>query len=207
MQEDYFIKLQNFIKKEYKEQTVYPKYEDIFRAFNLVDVDDVKVVIIAQDPYHGEHQANGLAFSVCHACKTPPSLKNIFKELVDDIGCKYPVSGDLTPWTKEGVLLINTVLTVRKGEANSHKAKGWEIFTDYIIKQLSLKYEHIVFVLWGGASIKKASLIDASKHLVLESVHPSPLSSYRGFFSSKPFSKANEYLKLNSKKEISWCLA
>ncbi|WP_321777807.1 uracil-DNA glycosylase [Sulfurimonas sp.] len=207
MQENYYKKLQCFIDKEYKEQIIYPKREDIFRAFDLIEVEKVKVVIIGQDPYHGENQANGLAFSVWDECKIPPSLKNIFKELVDDIGCEYPKSGNLTSWAKDGVLLINTVLTVQSSKANSHKAKGWELFTDFIIKELSLKHENIVFILWGNPSIKKASFIDESKHLVLKSPHPSPLSSYRGFFGSKPFSKTNEYLKQHSKEEINWCLS
>jgi len=206
MQEEYFIKLQNFIDAEYKSKIIYPKYENIFRAFNLISPQDVKVVIIGQDPYHGENQANGLAFSVCDECKVPPSLKNIFKELVDDIGCVNPASGNLTTWANDGVLLINTVLTVEKAKANSHKGKGWEIFTSFVIKKLSLEYENIVFVLWGGPSQKKESLIDENRHLVLKAPHPSPLSSYRGFFGSKPFSKANEYLKIHNKKEISWCL-
>ncbi len=207
MQEEYFKKLESFVEKEYTDKTIFPKRENIYRAFNLIEVQKVKVVIIGQDPYHGENQANGLAFSVGDECKIPPSLKNIFKELVDDIGCEYPKSGNLTPWAKDGVLLINTVLTVESAKANSHKAKGWEIFTDFIIKELSLKCENIVFILWGNPSIKKASFIDESKHLVLKSPHPSPLSSYRGFFGSKVFSKTNEYLKQHSKKEINWCLS
>ncbi len=206
MQEEYFLKLQNFIDVEYKSKTIFPKYENIFRAFNLVSPKEVKVVIIGQDPYHGVNQANGLAFSVCDECKIPPSLKNIFSELADDMGCKNPACGNLTQWAKEGVLLINSVLTVELAKANSHKSKGWEIFTSFVIKKLSLEYENIVFVLWGKPSQKKESLIDASKHLILKAPHPSPLSSYRGFFGSKPFSKANEYLRVHNKKEISWCL-
>lgn len=203
---DYFIKLQQFIEKEYSTKTIFPKYENIFRAFNLLPLSNVKVVIIGQDPYHGFNQANGLAFSVCNECKIPPSLKNIFKELHEDIGCDIPSAGNLTKWAKEGVLLINSVLTVIEAKANSHKNIGWEIFTDSIIKKLSLEYENIVFILWGGPSQKKEVLIDASKHLILKSPHPSPLSSYRGFFGSKPFSQANAYLKLNNKKEINWSL-
>ncbi|MEA2091620.1 MAG: uracil-DNA glycosylase [Campylobacterota bacterium] len=206
MQEKYFLKLQDFIETEYKSKTIFPKYENIFRAFNLISPDRVKVVIIGQDPYHGDGQANGLAFSVCDECKIPPSLKNIFKELSDDMGCEISTCGNLTKWADEGVLLINSVLTVEKAKANSHKGKGWEIFTDFVIKKLSLEYENIVFVLWGNPSQKKESLIDATRHLILKAPHPSPLSSFRGFFGSKPFSKVNEYLKVHNKKEISWCL-
>ena len=206
MQEAYFKKLQEFVDTEYASKTIYPKYENIFRAFNLIKPQDVKVVIIGQDPYHGEKQANGLAFSVCDECKVPPSLKNIFTELVDDIACNNPSSGNLTQWAEEGVLLINSVLTVEQAKANSHKNKGWEKFTDFVIQILSLEYENIVFVLWGNPSQKKEKLIDATKHLILKAPHPSPLSSYRGFFGSKPFSMSNEYLKAHGKKEISWCL-
>ncbi len=206
MQEEYFLQLQNFIDAEYKSKTIFPKYENIFRAFNLIPPQKVKVVIVGQDPYHGANQANGLAFSVCNECKIPPSLKNIFKELVDDMGCKDPVCGNLTSWADEGVLLINSVLTVEQAKANSHKGKGWEIFTDFVIKKLSSEYENIVFVLWGNPSQKKESLIDERKHLILKAPHPSPLSSYRGFFGSKPFSKVNEYLKTYKKEAISWCL-
>ncbi|WP_372999051.1 uracil-DNA glycosylase [Sulfurimonas sp.] len=206
MQEVYFTKLQEFVDAQYASKIIYPKYENIFRAFNLVSPENVKVVIIGQDPYHGELQASGLAFSVCNECKIPPSLKNIFIELVDDIGCNYPSSGDLTQWAEQGVLLINSVLTVEHAKANSHRNNGWEKFTDFVIEKLSLEYENIVFVLWGNPSQKKEKLIDAAKHLILKSPHPSPLSSYRGFFGSKPFSKSNEYLKAHGKEEISWCL-
>ncbi|MDA3907723.1 MAG: uracil-DNA glycosylase [Sulfurimonas sp.] len=206
MQEPYFVKLQEFVDAEYASKIIYPKYENIFRAFNLTSLENVKVVIIGQDPYHGEKQANGLAFSVCDECKLPPSLKNIFTELVDDMVCRYPSSGNLTHWAEEGVLLINSVLTVEQAKANSHKNRGWERFTDFVIKKLSQEYENIVFVLWGNPSQKKEKLIDATKHLILKAPHPSPRSSYRGFFGSKPFSKSNEYLKANRKKEINWCL-
>lgn len=203
---DYFIKLHKYILIEYKTKTIFPRYENIFRAFNLLLPSEVKVVIIGQDPYHGLNQANGLAFSVCDECKIPPSLKNIFKELVDDIGCSYPACGNLTQWAKEGVLLINSVLTVIESNANSHKNIGWEIFTDNVIKKLSFEYENIIFILWGNPSQKKSLLIDESKHLILKAPHPSPLSSYRGFFGSKPFSQTNEYLLACGKKEIDWCL-
>lgn len=204
--ESYFLNLKSFIEDEYKTKKIFPPKESIFRAFLLVEPQNVKVVIIGQDPYHGEHQANGLAFSVYKECKTPPSLRNIFKELVDDMNCKTPSSPDLTEWAKEGVLLINSVLSVEMAKANSHQGCGWEEFTDFVIQKLSKEYEHIVFVLWGGPSQKKEKLIDASKHLILKAPHPSPLSSYRGFFGSKPFSKANEYLKEHKRGEISWCL-
>ena len=207
MQEEYFIKLQEFVDVQYKSVTVFPAYENIFRAFNLIAPEDVKVVILGQDPYHGMSQANGLAFSVCDECKIPPSLKNIYKELVDDEGCDYPASGNLTLWSEQGVLLINSVLTVEQAKANSHKGRGWEKFSDFVIEKLSSEYENIVFILWGGESQKKEKLIDASRHLVLKAPHPSPLSSYRGFFGSKPFSKSNEYLKSHGKKEINWSLS
>ena len=205
-QKDYFINLQTFIKNEYETKTIFPQYNDIFRAFNLVNPSEVKVVIIGQDPYHGVNQANGLAFSVSSRSKIPPSLRNIYKELVSDLDCKSPANGDLTLWAEQGVLLFNTVFTVLEGKANSHKGKGWELLSDAIIKKLSLEFENIVFVLWGLPSQKKLTLIDESKHLVLVSSHPSPLSSYRGFFGSKPFSKVNEYLDQNNKKIINWCL-
>lgn len=203
---EYFIQLMKNISLEYQSKTIFPSYENIFRAFNLVKPSEVKVVIIGQDPYHGLNQATGLAFSVCSGCTIPPSLKNIYKELVDDIGCRYPKNGDLTQWAKEGVLLINAVLTVEQGKANSHKDFGWQNFTDAVIKKLSDEKEHLVFILWGAPSQKKESLIDTNKHLVIKSAHPSPLSAYRGFFGSKPFSKTNEYLVMHKKKPIDWCL-
>jgi uracil-DNA glycosylase len=206
LQKDYFVQLQIYIDSEYKTKTIFPKYENIFRAFNLIFPDKVKVVILGQDPYHGLNQANGLAFSVCDECKIPPSLKNIFKELSDDIGCDIPFNGNLTQWANSGVLLINSVLSVIESKPNSHKNKGWEIFTNSVINQLSLEYNNLVFILWGGPSQKKESLIDDKKHLILKAPHPSPLSSYRGFFGSKPFSKANSYLKNNNRQEIDWCL-
>jgi uracil-DNA glycosylase len=203
---EYFIELMRKISIEYELKTVFPSYENIFRAFNLVKPSEVKVVIIGQDPYHGMNQANGLAFSVCEQCKIPPSLKNIYKELVDDLGCKYPKNGNLTQWANEGVLLINAVLTVEKAQANSHKDFGWQKFTDAVIQKLSDKKKNLVFILWGAPSQKKASLIDTQKHLIIKSAHPSPLSAYRGFFGSKPFSKTNEYLVQHNKRPINWCL-
>ena len=206
LQKKYFLELQSFVENEYKTKTIFPKYDNIFRAFNLLTPDKVKVVIIGQDPYHGYQQANGLAFSVSSQSKIPPSLKNIYKELVSDMGCAFPTNGDLTLWNNRGVLLINNVLTVVKAMPNSHKNMGWELFSDSVIQKISLAYENIVFILWGSASQKKESLIDTQKHLVLKSVHPSPLSSYRGFFGSRPFSKTNSYLSTHDKEVIDWCL-
>lgn len=206
LQKEYIKNLEQFIQEEYKSKTVFPRYENIFRAFDLVSPKDVRVVIIGQDPYHGLNQANGLAFSVGSRSKIPPSLRNIYKELVDDLGCGIPANGDLTSWAKQGVLLFNTVFTVLEAQANSHKEKGWENLSDSIIKQLSEQQEHIVFILWGSASQKKATLIDESKHFIISSVHPSPLSAYRGFFGSKPFSRANEYLLKHKLQAIEWCL-
>jgi len=206
-QKDYYTNLLKFIEDEYSRKTIYPNYKDIFRAFNLLPLSKVKVVIIGQDPYHGPNQANGLAFSVTSNVKVPPSLKNIYKELVDDTNCGIPMNGNLTVWAEQGVLLINSVMTVEKAAAHSHKNKGWEVFTDSVIGKLSSEYENIVFILWGGPSQKKEQLIDMSKHLVLKAPHPSPLSSYRGFFGSKPFSKTNDYLKIHNRKEINWCLS
>lgn len=202
-----FFQLIQFLDSEYNQKTIFPPKDTIFRAFNLTQPNDVKVVIIGQDPYHGKGQANGLAFSVFSDIKIPPSLVNIFKELHDDIDCPVPLNGDLTKWAKQGVLLINSVLTVEESSPNSHKGLGWEVFTDAVIKKLSLEYEHLVFILWGAPSQKKEVLIDTQKHLVLKSVHPSPLSAYRGFFGSKPFSKTNSYLKESGKDEIEWCLS
>ena len=206
LDKEYFIDLEKFIDNEYKTKMVFPPQENIFRAFNLLELDKVKVVIIGQDPYHGLNQANGLAFSVSSNSKLPPSLKNIYKELVDDIGCNYPGDGNLTQWAEQGVLLINSVLTVVQAQANSHKNRGWEIFTNSVIKKLADEYENIVFILWGSAAQKKGALIDKTKHLIVSSVHPSPLSSYRGFFGSKPFSKVNSYLEKKGIEKIEWCL-
>lgn len=202
----YFFSLKNFLLEEQKTHRVFPSNKNIFFAYNNTPFHDVKVVIVGQDPYHGENQAHGLAFSVLEGTKFPPSLVNIFKELHDDIGCDIPTSGELISWAKQGVFLINSVLTVRSGSAGSHRAKGWENFTDATIKVISDKLENVVFILWGKPAQLKEKLIDSSKHLVLKAPHPSPLSSYRGFFGSKPFSKTNEYLKQHGKKEIEWCL-
>ena len=201
-----FLALCNNIEELYNNKIIFPQYENIFRAFNLLTPDKVKVVIIGQDPYHGFNQANGLAFSVCDDCKIPPSLHNIFKELVDDIGCTYPKNGNLSIWAQQGVLLMNVVLTVEEAKANSHKDIGWEQFTNTVIKKLSSTYCNLIFVLWGGEAHKKSLFIDETKHLIIKSPHPSPLSSYRGFFGSRPFSKINEYLRLHNKIEIDWRL-
>ena len=205
-QKPYFEALKAFLVEEKKVHAIYPKSSNIFAAFDNTPFDNVKVVILGQDPYHGENQAHGLSFSVQDGVPHPPSLQNIFKELRDDMGCAIPKSGNLSAWAKQGVFLLNTVLTVRASEANSHRNQGWENFTDAVIKLLSAHKEHLVFILWGAPAGAKASLIDEQKHLILKAPHPSPLSSYRGFFGSKPFSKSNEYLTCKGKKPIDWCL-
>ena len=205
-QKPYFGSLKEFLTSEKQKHTVYPHGSNIFAAFDNTPFDNVKVVILGQDPYHGVNQAHGLAFSVNEGVPFPPSLQNIFKELRDDMGCDIPKSGNLTSWAKEGVFLLNTVLSVRASEANSHKNRGWEIFTDSVIRRLSEQKENLVFILWGNPAGTKASLIDEKKHLILKSPHPSPLSSYRGFFGSKPFSKTNEFLKSKAINPIKWCI-
>ena len=201
--ENYAI-IREFLKSEYSAHTIYPSMYDIFNAFKLTPFSKVKVVILGQDPYHGEGQAMGLSFSVPKNKELPPSLKNIYKELKDDLGVNPPDSGDLTAWAKQGVLLLNTVLTVRAGMANSHAGKGWEILTDDVIKKISGGRKNVVFILWGNNARSKKSLIDKSKHLSLESAHPSPLSAYNGFFNSKPFSKTNTYLSARGIEPIDW---
>ena len=202
----YMVDLKKFLLAEKQRYTIFPPGNKIFNAYNTTPFDKVKVVILGQDPYHGINQAHGLAFSVLDGVPFPPSLQNIFKELVDDIGCAYPKSSDLTPWAKQGVFLLNTVLTVRQGEANSHREKGWERFTDATIKVISDKKEHVVFILWGRPAQAKEKLIDTSKHCIIKSPHPSPLSAYRGFFGSKPFSRANGCLESFGLEPIKWCL-
>jgi len=198
----YFINLSSFIEKEYRENICYPEQEDIFAAFNHCSFDNIKVVIIGQDPYHGKNQANGLCFSVQDGVKHPPSLVNIFKELEIDMGLEYPISGNLEGWAKQGVLLLNATLTVRESAAGSHQKKGWETFTDAIIKKISEEKEGIIFLLWGGYAKKKKKLINLQKHFILESGHPSPLSANRGYwYGNKHFSKVNEILK---EKNIDW---
>jgi len=205
-EKEYYKKLLLFLRKEESEATVYPPKEMWFNAYNMTPFEKVKVVILGQDPYHGENQAHGLAFSVQKGVALPPSLKNIFKELHDDIGCPIPNNGTLTHWAEEGVFLLNTVLTVRASEAHSHKGQGWERFTDATIRLISERKEHVVFILWGSPAQKKAALIDEGRHLILRAPHPSPLSVYRGFFGSKPFSRANDYLRANGISPIDWTL-
>lgn len=200
----YFINLTNFVREEYIHSTCYPPGHLIFNAFNLCPFSKVKVVIIGQDPYHGEGQAHGLCFSVNDGVPFPPSLMNIFKEIKSDIGTDIPKSGNLSRWAKEGVLLLNATLTVRAHQAGSHQKKGWEEFTDVVIRRLSEEREHLVFILWGSYAQKKGSIIDGSKHLVLKSVHPSPLSAFNGFFGNKHFSRTNEYLVQNGFSPINW---
>ena len=203
-EQDYFCNLVAFVKQEYASGTVFPPGNEIFAAFDATPFDRVKVVIIGQDPYHGERQANGLCFSVAEGIQFPPSLQNIFKEIHDDIGTEIPTSGDLTRWAKQGVLLLNATLTVRAHCAGSHQGKGWEIFTDAVIRHLAENREHLVFMLWGSYAIKKGAFIDRNRHCVLTSPHPSPLSAYRGFFGNHHFSKANAYLQSHSIEPIKW---
>jgi len=203
--DDYFSQIKSVLIDEMKKHTIYPPGKDIFNAFNYTPFNDVKVVIIGQDPYHGPNQAHGLCFSVNDGIKHPPSLENIFKELNNDLGMDYPKSGNLEKWAKQGVLLLNASLTVRRGEANSHQNIGWQKFTDAVIQQLSDRREGIVFLLWGGFAKKKGSKIDASKHHVLISGHPSPLSANKGYwYGNKHFSKTNELLKSMGKSAIDW---
>lgn len=200
---EYFTTLWEKVKEEYQTTKCFPPKNQIFRAIELTPFEEVKVVIIGQDPYHNDNQANGLCFSVSDKVTAPPSLKNIFKELEDDLGIKK-TSNELEMWAKQGVLLLNATLTVRAHEANSHKDLGWEKFTDFIIKEISDKKENVVFVLWGAFAQKKAGLIDASKHFVIQSAHPSPFSVHKGFFGSRPFSKINQFLQEKGKEPINW---
>lgn len=201
---DYYLKLRAFLKDEYNTKTVYPNQYDIFNALHYTDYDDVKVVILGQDPYHGPNQAHGLSFSVKPGVKTPPSLVNIYKELNSDLNCYIPNNGYLKKWADQGVLLLNTSLTVIEGQANSHSKIGWQKFTDRIIEILNDRNDPIIFILWGNNAIKKKELITNPKHIIIESVHPSPLSASRGFLGSKPFSKANKYLADLGKTPIDW---
>lgn len=201
----YFEQLVLFVKREYSENICYPKGQQIFSAFNHCPLPEVKVVIIGQDPYHGEGQANGLCFSVHDGIPHPPSLVNIFRELNTDLGVPYPLSGNLERWASQGVLLLNATLTVRANSAGSHQKQGWETFTDAVIKAVSAHCNHVVFMLWGGYAKEKAKLIDPVKHCILTAGHPSPLSANRGYwFGNKHFSQANAYLKANGKNEIIW---
>ncbi len=203
---EYFFKLKEFIISEKNKYKIYPPGSEIFSAFNYTLFDKVKVVILGQDPYHGKGQANGLCFSVKDGITKPPSLKNIFKELQNDLGYPVPVSGNMEKWAQQGVLLLNATLTVRAGQAGSHQNKGWENFTDAVIKILSEKKENLIFILWGAFAQAKEKLIDASRHYIIKSAHPSPFSADRGFFDSHPFSRTNEFLKKAGVKEIDWSL-
>lgn len=196
---DYYLTLRNFLKKEYSQYTIYPHMNDIFNALKCTSYSDVKVVILGQDPYHGEGQAHGMCFSVREGVKPPPSLVNIYKELNEDLGIPIPNSGCLGKWAQNGVLLLNTVLTVRAGQAGSHRGKGWEILTDRIITLLNERETPMVFMLWGRPAGEKAKLITDKKHLILQCAHPSPLSAYNGFFGCKHFSKAVGFLKIQGK--------
>lgn len=200
----YFEQLTQFVKTEYAQTQIFPPAGQIFNAFNRCPVENTKVVILGQDPYHDINQAHGLCFSVNDGIKFPPSLINIFKEVESDMGKPMPLSGNLERWADQGVLLLNATLTVRAHQAGSHQGQGWETFTDHVISRLQAEKENIVFLLWGSYAIKKAALIDQSKHCVLTAVHPSPLSAYRGFFGCRHFSKANAYLKAHNIPEINW---
>lgn len=202
---EYYLQLREFLKVEYSTHTIYPNMYDIFNAFTYTPYDEVKAVIVGQDPYHNEGQAHGLCFSVKDGVTPPPSLVNIFKELYTDLGITRPKSGNLTKWALHGVLLINTVLTVREGAPTSHKGRGWEIFTDRAIEELNKSDKPIVFILWGAHAISKSKLITNPIHKIITSAHPSPLSASRGFFGSRPFSKANEFLSRYN-REIDWSL-
>ena len=205
-QSENYLKIREFLKREYSHHNVYPDMYDIFNCFKLTPLENVKAVILGQDPYHNEGQAHGLCFSVQDGVQPPPSLVNIYQELHDDVGCAIPKSGNLTKWAEEGVLLVNTALTVRAHMANSHRDCGWTWFTDSVIKLISDRREHVVFILWGANARSKKPLIDRTKHLVLECAHPSPLSAYNGFFGCRHFSKTNEYLQAHGIAPIDWQL-
>jgi uracil-DNA glycosylase len=201
---DYFLHLRNFVKSEYRRTTVYPPAKNIFRAFDILPIHKVKVVILGQDPYHGDNQANGLCFSVNPGVDIPPSLKNIYKEIKQELGGIIPQSGDLTHWAEQGVLLLNATLTVEAHKAGSHQKKGWEEFTDSVVEKISQIREGLVFLLWGSYAQKKGEVIDRNKHLVLTSPHPSPLSASRGFFGNGHFKKTNDYLIQSGQSPINW---
>lgn len=203
-EKEYYLRLREFLKKEYQTRIVYPDMYDIFNALHFTPYKNVKVVLLGQDPYHGPNQAHGLSFSVKPNVPIPPSLKNIFQELHDDLGCYIPDNGCLIPWARQGVLLLNTVLTVRQGEAHSHRGKGWEQFTDRVISLINNRVKPAVFILWGRPAQSKLPLIDQTKHFIIRSPHPSPLSANRGFFGSRPFSKANRFLREIGETEIDW---
>ena len=203
-EKDYFVNLTSFVRQEYKEKTIYPKASNVFNAFNLCPFNEVKVIILGQDPYHEPNQAHGLCFSVLEPTPSPPSLKNIFKEINLDLGIEPLESGDLTRWASQGVLLLNATLTVEAHKAGSHQGKGWEEFTDRVIFNLANRKSGLVFLLWGSYAQKKGEFIDQTKHLVLKSVHPSPLSAHRGFFGNHHFSQTNSYLTQQGKQPINW---
>ena len=203
-EKQYYKDLQKFLVDEYSHYTIYPEPDNVFNALNLVPYDKVRVVIIGQDPYHAPKQAHGLSFSVQKGVDIPPSLQNIYKEIHNDLGYPIPKSGDLTQWAKQGVLLLNSVLTVRAGNANSHRGKGWEQFTSAIIDKLNQRNEPIIFILWGNNAKEFAKNIDTTKHFILTAPHPSPLSAYSGFFGCKHFSKCNEFLKSINQQPIDW---
>lgn len=202
--EEYFIQLSNFLKGAYSTRTIYPKKEDIFNAFKYAKYDELKVVILGQDPYHQANQAHGLCFSVNPECSLPPSLRNIFKEMCDDLACPQPRNGSLVHWAKQGVLLLNSILTVEESKPLSHKDLGWEIFCNHVIEACNRSDKPIVFIFWGKQAQAKESLITNPIHMILKSVHPSPLSAYQGFFGSKPFSKTNDFLIKNGRCPIDW---
>lgn len=203
-EKDYFKQLIEFVKSEYESETIYPKGKDIFRAFDKCPLDQVKVVILGQDPYHGPGQANGLCFSVHEGVPFPPSLVNIFKEIKEDLGKEIPPHGALDHWADQGVLLLNATLTVRAHQAGSHQKKGWEQFTDAVVKVLAEQKKGLVYMLWGSYAQKKGAIVNSENNLVLKAVHPSPLSAYRGFFGSRHFSSANAYLAKNGVEEVNW---
>lgn len=202
----YWTELQQFVAAERARTTVYPPHEDVFAALHLTPYADTKVMILGQDPYHGPGQAHGLCFSVREGVAKPPSLVNICKELHDDLGIEVPRHGSLESWARQGVLLLNTTLTVRAGQAASHQGKGWEVFTDEVLAAVNAKSERVVFILWGASARRKKSLIDTSRHVIIESAHPSPLSAHNGFFGSKPFSRANAALEAAGRTPVDWRL-
>lgn len=206
-QQPYYTELMRFLEEEYKQKQIFPPQAELFSAFQYCDLKQIKVVILGQDPYHEKNQAHGLAFSVRKGIKIPPSLRNIYKELQDDLGIEIPTHGCLTGWAKQGVFMLNAVLSVREGQAGSHHNKGWETFSDHVIQTINAECENVVFLLWGAPAQRKQSLIDSNKHCVLCAPHPSPLSAYRGFFGSKPFSQTNAYLKAHGRGEIDWRIA